>query len=174
MKRTLKLILKTALGLLMLLILLPFFLMGLSFASNTVAFNVTAVKADGVVVGYETEVTRRPGKSLTSTTYPIRIRYTTAKGESIQFKTTTGASNKPYEIGAPIKVLYNPANPNEARADTFVDNGLVAIVGPLISVAAVILGGAVWWLFIIPDFKAPSNKKTSPRLRNKLKASAKL
>ena len=50
--------------------------------------------------------------------YP-RVRFVTAAGEPVEFTGSVGSSPAAFDIGEAVAVLYDPADPGDARIDSF-------------------------------------------------------
>lgn len=71
-------------------------------------------RADGTVV----ELLKRPSPEG-GVLIPL-VAFTTAAGERVSFTTNAGARESPYYVTAPVKVMYHPDHPQDARIDTSV------------------------------------------------------
>lgn len=83
--------------------------------SNTNSFIGGAAEADGRVI----ELERSRFSSSSSTTYRPVVEFTTATGKRIEFTSSVGSSPPSHRVGEPVKVLYNPADPQGARIKSF-------------------------------------------------------
>ena len=82
-------------------------------------------RATGVVIDFHTRIST--GKSHGPSYAPV-VRFTTANGEPEQF-TSSLATNPPrFQIGQPVPVAYDPANPNHATIDSFLDNWIAPLM----------------------------------------------
>jgi len=97
-----------------------FFLAGLAILGKAVSVVIdrrheiaAATRADGVVIdliaSHDSE----------SETYHPRVRFVTANGEVVEFTGSVGSDPPGFDIGERVAVLYDPANPNDARIDAF-------------------------------------------------------
>jgi len=87
-------------------------------------FAATASHATGTVVDTTTAWVDPDGRDPSDTTgawlrFPV-VRYQTASGQTVTFRSRTGTQPSPYKVGQQVPVLYNPADPRDARIDTFV------------------------------------------------------
>ncbi len=115
--------------------LIPIFLgvLGLIFAALGIRalararrFAATASRATGTVVDVTTKWSnaRDPGATGSWLRFPV-VQYETAEGRPITFTSRTGTSPSPYKPGRQVPVLYDPANPRDARINTFMMTGLL-------------------------------------------------
>jgi hypothetical protein len=86
----------------------------MSWAWVTRNFVKGAAKATGRVVGFET-VRSKDGRL----THFLVIGFEAADGENVELRSGVDASSRPYEVGAPVEVLYDPRNPYEAKVRAF-------------------------------------------------------
>lgn len=84
----------------------------------------TAV-ADGVVVSVvEVVERRRTGSGVNAqevqetVVYPV-VRFTTADGQVVQFQAAQNSNPPHHRVGGSIRVLYDPANPQQVKFDTW-------------------------------------------------------
>lgn len=87
-------------------------------AINTRAFQRTAAHASGVVTTLKEEISRKKDGSTSRAFYPT-IEFQTPDGKNATFSSDTAVDPNEYPVGEPIKVLYNPVNPQQARLDSF-------------------------------------------------------
>ena len=80
--------------------------------SNTRAFLETAAKAEGTV----TELVR--SRSNDSTTYRPVVRFS-QNGHQFEFTSSSGSNPPGYSRGEKVEVFYNPANPQDAKINSF-------------------------------------------------------
>jgi len=134
-----------------------FCLVGLFFAAygirslaRTRRFAATASRARGVVVDVKTEWFDLGGTASTGSwlRFPV-VRYQTANGQSVTFKSRTGTMPSPYKVGRQVPVLYNPADPRDARIDTFVMTrllpGCLVVFGVLFFALGVVILLVLQW-----------------------------
>jgi hypothetical protein len=77
-------------------------------------FIAGAASADGVVIGLE-----REQDADGDTTYYPRVQFE-AEGRSYQFKGQVGSGYGTFSVGEQVEVLYDPADPDRARINSFV------------------------------------------------------
>ncbi len=87
-------------------------------------FAATASRATGTVVDAKTAWVDPGGPGPIGNTggwlrFPV-VRYQTASGQMVTFRSRTGTQPSPYKVGQQVPVLYNPADPRDARINTFV------------------------------------------------------
>jgi hypothetical protein len=101
---------------------------------DTRQFLATAAAADGVIVGtYPAERSvdtgGEHGPSVTRIVHLPVVRFTTADDEVVRFRSGTDAAGS--RVGASVRVLYDPANPRDARVDLWLARWIPA-VGPIL------------------------------------------
>lgn len=104
-------------------------------ARNGRNFAASAERAEGTVV----DLSRSSGKSQGDTVYYPVVSYRTAQGEEVEFISSWGSRPAPYRRGAKITVLYDAAEPQEARIESFfalwgasvITGGLATVFGLL-------------------------------------------
>ncbi len=74
--------------------------------------------------------------------FPV-VRYETAEGRPVTFTSRTGTSPSPYKPGRQVPVLYDPANPRDARINTFMMTGLLPGCFVAFGAFFVVLSGAI-------------------------------
>ncbi len=77
--------------------------------------------------------------------YPV-VEFTTQKEEKIRFKGSTGMRTPEYEVGTPVDVLYNPANPNVAQMAVFSQLWLGPLVVTVLGLIMVSLGVGLYFV----------------------------
>ena len=91
-----------------------------------------AVRAEGTIVGFaeETPTGDRAGHPL----FAPFVTFTTASGESIEFKSSRSERPNPYTIGQRVAVRYLPEDPNGADLES-VASGWFALIVILVMAA---------------------------------------
>lgn len=74
--------------------------------------------------------------------YPV-IRFKTARGEAIDFKSSTGSNPPTYKKGAQVQVRYLPDNPYQAKIDSFFSIWFFCILAAGIGIIFSGIGGAM-------------------------------
>lgn len=101
------------------------------------AFVARAAPADGTVVELV------PSRSGKSTSWYPRVAFVTADGRRVEFRSSAGSNPPAHAPGDPVRVLYDPAKPSEARIDRALDvwgaPGFLAAFGALFAS----IGGAM-------------------------------
>jgi len=97
------------------------FVIGLLFAiativtfSRTVLFVAGAARTEATYVG---SVSRAGGRSGGTFLYP-QFRFITEGGQAVTVTSRNGSTDQPYADGAAVSVLYDPAQPEQARPDS--------------------------------------------------------
>jgi hypothetical protein len=98
------------------------FVIGLIFAIATIVtfaqaaiFVAGAVRTDATYAG---SVSRAGGRSGGTFFYP-QFRFTTDRGQAVTMTTRDGSTDQPYSDGETVSVLYDPAQPEQAKLDSF-------------------------------------------------------
>ncbi|HZP67461.1 MAG TPA: DUF3592 domain-containing protein [Rudaea sp.] len=111
---------------------------GVAWWRASAAFAATAAGADGVVADLVYRSSSKGG------TYVPLVEFTTPDGARVHMTGSTGSNPAAYARGDHVHVLYDPANPERARIDSFMEQSLgPAILGGLGLVFALIGGGVV-------------------------------
>jgi len=105
------------------------------------AFNARAERATGTV----TDLEHRRDSDGGGAYYPV-IRFVTATGDKVTFRSSVGSRPPSHDVGEAVAVLYDPADPHGARMAGF----FTLYVGSFItSILALIFGGIGGiWLFV--------------------------
>ena len=110
----------------------------LYWVQNIRTFLAQAGSAQGTVIDLV-----RSSSSSSGTWAPV-VRFVTAKGEKIEFTSSTGSNPPSYSQGESVEILYDPGKPRDARINGFVALWLgPMIVGGIGSVFFLIGGGIV-------------------------------
>jgi hypothetical protein len=91
---------------------------------STRAFLRQAVPAEGAVIDLTAAWDSEDG----SYTYYPRVRFRTPDGRAVEFTSDVGSSPPAFEVGEPVRVLFDPANPARARIDSFVQLWLLPLI----------------------------------------------
>lgn len=95
-------------------------LLGSAFVfSDVTSFTGRAMQADGTVIDLERSRSSSSSSSGSSVTWRPVVEFTTATGRRIEFVSSVGSSPPSHRVGEPVKVLYQPADPDSARIDSF-------------------------------------------------------
>jgi len=101
------------------------FISGLAWGWHRYSLYSNGMHAPGTVVElYQSERTtstseRREGRSAVEIIYYPVIEFYDNKEAKIRFKGATGSNPPEFEVGAPVKLVYDPTNPYEALVETF-------------------------------------------------------
>ncbi len=114
---------------------LVFFLSGLGLLTGdyfaftgTRRFLQGAALADGMV----TELSLERSGSRSSGTYHPVVQFRAENGVAVTFRSSVGSNPPSYRVGEPVGVYYNPANPQDARVNSFFSLwGMVLILSAL-------------------------------------------
>ena len=121
-------------------------------AVDNVRFPARAEHANGVVVDLA-RVSKRESRGsgddrsyVTVTYYHPVVRFLTAREQVVEFRSNSGSSAPTHQVGASVKVLYDPDNPHKARIDSLWERlfgWFWAIVFLLIGLGATVVGGVM-------------------------------
>lgn len=112
-----------------------FLLLAAASAAPDIGFVLRAARTEGRFVGAVT----RQGGNHGGTFYRPMFHYRTADGSIRTFTARGGSTSQPYADGDKAVILYDPANPSDARL-----NGFFALwIGP------VVLGGCGLFLILL-------------------------
>jgi Protein of unknown function (DUF3592) len=90
-------------------------------------FLAKAAVATGVVV----DIARVVDQDDKVAYYPV-VEFTTAREQVVRFEADEATSDPDRQLGASVRILYDPANPHDARLDTFMSRwGLSIVMGML-------------------------------------------
>ena len=116
-------------------------------------FRSTAVATNGVVVDrFDRDIATPDGGATQA--YPV-VRFTTARGEVVQFDAGYRSAPPSFHVGSSVRLLYDPAHPKHVRFNTWSNRlGFPAleVAGGVFDVA--LLGSGVWW-FLVSDRRHP-------------------
>jgi hypothetical protein len=90
--------------------------LGWNVRARTLDFIADSSRAAGSVVEMQT----RQDSDGDTLFYPV-VEFTTAEGETIEFRSSTGSNPPRFEVGEEVEVLYDPLLPENARVSSFVD-----------------------------------------------------
>ena len=124
---------------------LVFLGLGLWWGWDAWTFVQRAQPAQAKVERFEerTKKKRVSGTTRTRTYYAPVFTFQDAKGASHTVTSDTGSGKPAYEVGQPIRVLYDPADPQQARIDAFSELWLFPVAFSGIGVLCV--GFAGWF-----------------------------
>ncbi len=128
---------------------LVFVALGLALLTRQRRFARRAARTTGTVV----ELARRWSRSTwggvgvtgNALYFPV-VRFTTADGQAIQVQSSTGTSWRSCRVGQTVPVLFDPANPHDARIDTFLATGCLPTFFVAFGALFVALGVAILWV----------------------------
>lgn len=108
------------------------------FARQLLRFRST-VRAEGEVIGSKmerSEGTTESGAPFFSILHFPEVRYRTAAGAEITFRSGLGRGWREYAVGAKVAVRYDPQHPQSAEIDSFWRNWLLTVVSGGIGLVA--------------------------------------
>jgi Protein of unknown function (DUF3592) len=121
-------------------------------------FVAKAAAANGTVVEVAETVQRVQKRSPGADWYdedvtvfhPV-VQFVTAREQPVRFQASEGSSDPfAYGVGDSIRILYDPANPQDARLDTWASRWGDSITLGVVGLGLVFLGGLGLWLFRSP------------------------
>jgi hypothetical protein len=133
-------------------------------------FVAKAANASGVVVDVDEAVqqVRKRGSGDNwyyedvTVFYPV-IRFVTARGQAVEFRAGEGSSDPfAHGVGDPIRVLYDPANPQAARLDTWTSRWGDSITLVAVGLGLLVIGGVGSWLLRSPRRAARRAAQPNP------------
>ena len=112
---------------------------------ETRAFMRTAIGAPGVVVELKESRSHTKNENDTIAYYPI-VSFTSREGKQVTFTSDTAVDQYACPVGEPIKVLYDPAHPDQAWVVSFdsLQGGPVAL-----TVMGIVFSGAALLVFFL-------------------------
>jgi uncharacterized protein DUF3592 len=118
----------------------------------------TAARADGTVI----ELIE--SRDADSQSFHPRVRFITAKGESVEFTSSVGSNPAGFDIGEHVTVLYDPSDPQGARIDSFVQLWFVPLFLGGFGLVLATAGGGVSIVFLRWSRKPPRPVAAPPPL----------
>lgn len=97
-------------------------------------------EAEGVVTHLESQISH--GRRSSGRTYCAHYRFT-VDGKTYHGKQKSFSNPPSYEKGEKLTVLYNPADPQDSRTSSFVDNYIVTLISGFIGVFLSVLGSVM-------------------------------
>ena len=98
--------------------------LGGSCCNRTVQFKKTAVEVQGAVI----ELKEGSSSDHSHPVYYPIIRYADTAGQEHTLYSGTGSFPPAYAVGDRVSVLYNPANPKDAKVNSFSDLWLLPLI----------------------------------------------
>jgi len=93
-----------------------------------------AIRAEGTIVGFEEE--RFSGDRAGHPLFAPLVTFTTADGQSIEFKSSRSERPNPYTVGQRVAVRYLPEDPNSADLESVGAGWLSLVVVLIMTVVA--------------------------------------
>lgn len=122
---------------------LPFFFVGLyeAYQNNQAIKNFT--HTEGTVVGNSYTTTYEDGNAVGS--YLPQVEFTTTNGKNIRFTDQIGSLPPDYEIGSKVQIIYQPANPTNARIHSLKRLWLAPTIFMTVGLLPMIIGLIIIW-----------------------------
>jgi len=134
----------------------PFLLIGLSEAYKTVQLERSSISARGTVVDNMT-VAFASGAS-----YAPVVDFRTMEAGMVRFTDGVGTIPPDYEVGAEVKVLYDPADVHSARVVSWKRLWLAPTILTCVGLLPILVGVLVIW---VAGRKLSSSRRLGYRLR---------
>jgi len=130
-----------------------FFVVGVKALVDSQRFVARATATDAVVVdvaGVVKSVRRGSGDSAhyedVTIFHPV-VRFVTAREQEVRFRAREGSEDpSAYGVGDSIRVLYDPANPQDARLDTWTSRWGYSIYLVMIGLVLIGIGTGIYWM----------------------------
>jgi hypothetical protein len=121
--------------------LVGFVLLGLAafFTWRTSAFIQRSQTATGIVTAL-VPVTSRDSDSKQTTDYAPVFSFRTENGQTYTVTSSTSSNPPSFAVNEDVTVLYDPADPQQARIDSFVQLWLVPVILGSIGIISFIVG----------------------------------
>ena len=117
--------------------------------SRTRQFVAKARTAPGIVVDLARSTSSDYRTTGRQTTYAPVVEFTTDSGEKDTFTSSSSSYPPAFRKGESVEVLYDPANPYDARINTFGTLGLASVIvgglGAVFSFLGLGIGFYGWW-----------------------------
>lgn len=107
-------------------------------------FIAAAVEASGVVVEianvreYDSDLERDVTRP-----YPV-VEFVTAREQVVRYQPPVGSNPPDYRLGGPLKVLYDPADPQHAVLDTWDDVWKMGVVFVSVGLLLMVFNGVMY------------------------------
>lgn len=124
-----------------------FFLVGVGMLTggfflwrSNASFAAHAVHADGVVTDLDYQSSSK-GKG----TYHPLVDFTAANGTVVHYTSSSGSNPAAYSRGDHVAMLYDPANPEHAQIDSFMENWFGTLMLGAFGLVSTLIGGGIIW-----------------------------
>ncbi|WP_167760184.1 DUF3592 domain-containing protein [Paraburkholderia pallida] len=131
----------------------PFFVFGIGFLSlgiwlwhSDARFAEHAVRTQGKVTDL---IAGRDSKGNLS--YHTQFEFTTPDGQRLRATGSAGTSSPDYSLGDTVPVLYDPADPEDAEIDSFLERSFGALIVSLLGSISALVGGGLLAASIYSD-----------------------
>jgi hypothetical protein len=113
-------------------------------------FERTAQRTNALVTALHWKHTSSAGSSTSSrVAYPV-LRFELPDGRPVEAESTFGSNPSPAREGDTVTVLYDPADPTDARVEGFLSSGrLASVIGLLIGLAFAVFGSVLAAVFFL-------------------------
>lgn len=86
--------------------------------------------------------------------YPV-IEFTADNGQAVEYHSTSGSNPPEFRVGEKVNIFYDPADPQNAKIDSFLDLWFIGVIFSGIGLVGVIIGSVI----LLLQFKKSRNKK---------------
>lgn len=120
-------------------------------------FTAGAERTQGVVTElvWQARTGRGARRRSVGTAHPV-VRFQTADGAVIEFRSRVGSSPPSYQVGDEVPVLYRPENPRDARIESFVD---LYLAGTILGGIAVVFGGVAGGILLVVGLRTRRRRR---------------
>ena len=131
--------------------------LAIGWGVSNLVFQAKASVADGVVVKVDKVVDHRwtgsgdRARYVERTRYYPFVRFVTASEQVVQYSDGSGSNPPAYRVGDSVRVLYDPANPQKARLDTWSSGRSGSTVMIIIGVVIILSVGVVVFRWSFPE-----------------------
>lgn len=126
------------------------------FAERTNRFVGQALTTSGEVVDLVRSRSSSSSSGTRNYTFKPRVRFSAPDGRSIEFLSSVGSNPPGFAIGEQVKVLYDLADPTDARIDDFVSLWLIPLIFGGIGAVFFIVGAI---MAVLPWFAGRRKQK---------------
>jgi hypothetical protein len=115
------------------------------FYSSTQKFISKAKSAQGTVTDliYKRSSSSSSSSSNSGSYFPV-IQFQDEKGEQVVFQSSTGSNPPSYSVGQAVEILFDPANPQDARVNSFFSKWGGVFVMTLLGVVFFLIGAGIF------------------------------
>ncbi len=118
---------------------------GIAIFNHMRTFAATAIKCTGKLVAYKTSGAYAGGSPTrrAANHYPI-VEFIDFHGAKQRFTASTGSNQKPYALGAEVRVMYDPKDSESADIESKLYQWMIPALVFGLGAAAFAVGIAIW------------------------------